>query len=116
MRRYWVWARRVAVIGVTGVLLGFVGCTLTVDNSSLTNGVCPAKQKGCSIGGVVKCVDATSPAYGCNAPPTETHQCLSCGTLGFAHGQPTCNPASGQCAIASCDTGYLNCNGDQTKG
>ena len=116
MRRYWVWARRVAVIGVTGVLLGFVGCTLTVDNSSLTNGICPPKQKGCSIDGVIKCVDATSPKYGCNSNPTDTHQCFSCGTLGFQHGTPTCNLASGACAVSSCDMGYLNCNDNQADG
>jgi hypothetical protein len=112
-----VWARHVCVVGVVGALWGFIGCTFTVDTAPLTNGQCPQKQKGCSINGVVKCVDATKPDYGCNAPPTDTHQCFSCGTLGFAHGVPTCNPASGLCDIASCDPGYVACPGqDRTQG
>jgi hypothetical protein len=78
---------------------------------------CLSKQKACLVDGQLTCVSAIDPEYGCNALPTDTHQCFSCGTLGFVHGTPTCNAVSGNCDIAACDDGYLKCPGqDPTHG
>jgi hypothetical protein len=112
--RSWVWARSVAVVGLTSLLLNFFGCTFTVDTGPLSNRQCPGGKKACKVDGKDACVDPDDPNFGCS--PTT---CDSCGTLGFRNGTANCNRIQQRCAVAACNAGYRHCqsvNPDETKG
>jgi hypothetical protein len=106
--------KRTRLLGTLGMLGLIIAMSCSSEVTALSG--CPEGSKQCSVDGVLTCVDVANPDYGCNAPPTVTHQCFSCGTLGFAHGTPSCNAVSGQCAVAACDPGFLFCDADQSHG
>lgn len=114
MRRWREWARSLVVVGIAGGVVGFVGCSFTVDTSPLNNSECAKGKKSCAVAGKMTCVASDDPDYGCGNP----NVCDSCGSLGFRNGVPTCNPVTQRCAVASCDTGYRHCvnAGDETGG
>jgi hypothetical protein len=65
--------------------------------------VCPNAK------GELVCLDSKTPDTGC---PSGT-ACAPCVT---PHATPTCDLTSGACAVATCDTGYQDCNGDGSDG
>jgi hypothetical protein len=112
MRRFWVWARSLAVVGSVATFWSFVGCTFTVDTSTLSNAKCPDKQKGCLVDNKMTCVGTDDPKYGCSADV-----CQSCGSLGQQHvAAATCDLIRGNCAVAACEVGYKHCTGDVNLG
>jgi hypothetical protein len=63
---------------------------------------CPTGTRSCD--GV--CVATGDPAYGCGDP--------SCRPCASEHASAACH--GGECALASCDRGYADCNGDARDG
>ena len=63
---------------------------------------CPAGAVQCGA----QCVSSTDPRFGCGAD--------SCAPCAIAHAKPRC--ASQACAIAACEAGWADCNGDPSDG
>jgi hypothetical protein len=78
---------------------------------SCVNGVC--QLKSCKTG-YDDC--DSDPTNGCEADlATDPNNCGGCGNLcTVAHGTAGC--AQGECTIASCDTGYADCDGNPNNG
>jgi len=70
--------------------------------ASLCTSACPAGETMCQG----SCVSVADPAHGCGAP--------SCQACVLAHAQPGCG-AQG-CAVAACETGWADCNGNPADG
>jgi hypothetical protein len=68
-----------------------------------SDGICAADRKRCGD----MCVSRVDPAFGCGA--------ADCDPCSAAHGKRACSVA-GACAVASCESGYADCNGAAEDG
>ncbi|MGC4113782.1 MAG: hypothetical protein QM765_03805 [Myxococcales bacterium] len=109
---------------------GIPGCETNVDTSNVHCGKCnracaPANADtfACVDGlcAVTKCTDGftdcnTNPWDGCEIHTSaDPARCGSCTNVcSVAHGTPACN--NGQCAIGSCTSPWLNCDGQYATG
>jgi hypothetical protein len=95
--------RAAALLGT--VLL--LACTLVSNPDPLQAG-CDQEAKACVLfDGELGCVDRDDPEFGCASA-----SCVAC-TLPSA--AETCD-AEGRCAVATCDRGRGNCNGNAADG
>jgi hypothetical protein len=85
-------------------------CSVTEGTAGCSDGVCTVAQ--CYLG-YADCNGLASD--GCEININTNTNCGSCGApCSVAHGIASCE--TGQCAIASCDTGYADCNGYASDG
>jgi hypothetical protein len=63
---------------------------------------CAPSERRCGS----RCVSTADPAFGCGA--------TSCAPCALARATPTC--VAGACAVASCDSGFADCNGSGADG
>ncbi len=94
-----------------GVMCGgqccvYANATATCSNGACAMGACDAGYADCNA----------DPTDGCEVPvDSDTDNCGSCGNACVTpHATAACT--SGVCGIASCDTGYSDCNNDPTDG
>jgi hypothetical protein len=103
-------ARHVGTALIALFISGAVtACTFVVDLEPLKNKDCGDAQKVCidAMDSVEKCVDITDSRYGCNS--RECHPCV------VDHARAQCS-TGGLCAIAACDAGYADCDGQDGNG
>ena len=85
------------------------GCSFTQDVDDLESGDCDSGKKACEREEQLSCVPDNDPAYGCGEPFCDcalSHATARCGTGDLA----------GRCVMATCEKGWLFCDGDPTRG
>ncbi len=88
---------------IAATAIAALGCSVVApDDSQLTGGRCGALEKICSD----TCASTLSPAVGCAAE--------ACAPCELPNAVPTCE--GGRCAVATCELGFGDCNGEASDG